>query len=56
MKKYIVRMLCSSLPWEPSEFTFVYVYADSEEEAKKAVADPPMCYSVDANEVGEENY
>ena len=52
MKKYIVRMLCSSLPWEPSEFTFVYVYADSEEEAKKAVTDP-MCYSVDAAEVKE---
>jgi len=52
MKKYIVRMLCSSLPWEPSEFSFVYVYADSEEEAKKAVTDP-MCYSVEANEVGE---
>ena len=42
MKKYIVRMLCSSLP------CFVYVYADSEEEAKKAV-----CYSVEANEVKE---
>jgi len=42
MKKYIVRMLCSSLP------CFVYVYANSEEEAKEAV-----CYSVEVNEVVE---
>ena len=52
MKKYIVRMLCSSLPWEPAEFTFAYVYADNEEEAKKAVTDP-MCYSIDVAELGE---
>jgi hypothetical protein len=50
MKKYIVRMLCSSLPWEPSEFTFVYVYAQSKEEAKQAVQDQ-MCYSITVNEV-----
>jgi len=47
MKKYIVRMLCSSLP------CFVYVYTDSEEEAKEAVTDP-MCYSVEVNEVKEQ--
>jgi len=52
MKKFIVRMLCRGLPWEPEEFVFMYVFAENEQEAKDAVQDQ-MCHSIEATEVEE---
>jgi hypothetical protein len=53
MKQFIVRMLCQGSPSEPAEFVFMYVFAESEQEAKQAVQDQ-MCYSITVNEVEEE--
>lgn len=53
MKEYIVRMLCQTSPSEPAEFVFLSVFAETEEEARNAVADD-MCFSVQASEVHEE--
>jgi len=52
MKKYIVRMVCRGMPWEPEEFVFMNVLAENEEEAKEAVQDQ-MCHSIAVNEVEE---
>ena len=52
MKKYLVRMVCRGLPWEPEEFVFLSVFAESEEEAKEAVQDQ-MCHSIEATDMEE---
>jgi len=52
MKKYLIRMLCRGMMWEPEEFVFLSVFAESEQEAKDAVQDQ-MCHSIEATEVEE---
>ncbi|ACP48479.1 hypothetical protein YN1551_3189 (plasmid) [Sulfolobus islandicus Y.N.15.51] len=52
-KLYLVRLQCLNVvAGGPDELSFAYVYADSEEEAKKEASDG-MCFAIDAAEVGE---
>ena len=54
-KLYLVRLLCHPAPLEPAEFYFDYVYADSEEEAKRIAVERSgmICIHADANEISE---
>jgi len=47
-KLYLVRLQCLNVvAGGPDELSFAYVYADSEEEAKKEASDG-MCFAIDA--------
>nr|WP_011225130.1 hypothetical protein [Sulfolobus islandicus]CAG38165.1 hypothetical protein [Sulfolobus islandicus] len=53
MKKFLVRMMCNEpFYYSPASVEFAYVWAENENEAKKAVTDG-MCISIDATEVEE---
>jgi hypothetical protein len=52
-KLYLVRLQCLNIvAGGPDEISFAYVWADSEEEAKKEASDK-RCFAIDATEVGE---